>query len=84
MSSRGELGLVLTDHESQRTLPSMEDPPTSRKFRWEQLPWWALLLIILFPLVLRPWWAALISIAVFILFLRLILGPFPVKGKQSD
>gem|GEM_PF-6138805 len=51
--------------------------------RWSQVPWWAWLLIILFPIVLRPWWVAIVSVVLFVLFLRLILGPFQVRRNSN-
>ena len=62
----------------------MDEKSNTTNSRWEQAPWWAWLLIILFPVVLRPWWVAIISLAAFVLFLRLILGPFPTQNKESD
>jgi hypothetical protein len=35
-------------------------------------------------MVLRPWWMAIISLALFVLFLRLILGPLPVKRNSNS
>ena len=51
--------------------------------RWSKMPWWAWMLVILFPVVLRPWWMAIISIALFALFVRLLLGPFPAKRNSN-
>src|SRR5579885_1103413 len=56
-------------------LATVEDPPDNRNSRWADVPWWAWLLIILFPVVLRPWWLAILSFVAFGIFLRLILGP---------
>jgi hypothetical protein len=52
--------------------------------RWRQTPWWAWILIILFPVVLHPWWLAIISIAAFILFVLFILGPLRNRNSHSD
>ena len=60
----------------------MNDDAGSSKSRLVEKPWWLWLVVLLFPVVLRPWWVAIISIAAFVLFLRLILGPFPTKNRQ--
>jgi hypothetical protein len=45
--------------------------------------WWEWLVIAFFPMVLHPRWAAIISVAAFVLFLRLVLGPFPARRKSN-
>src|ERR1700720_2612884 len=45
--------------------------------------WWLWLLIFLFPMVLRPWWVAIISIGLYVPFLRLVVGPFPLKRNSK-
>jgi hypothetical protein len=44
--------------------------------RRSQMPWWVWLLVILFPVVLKPWWVAIISIGLFIVFFGLVRGYF--------
>jgi len=41
-----------------------------------RIPWWVWLLLILFPIVFTSWWAAIISIALFAVFLILVLSVY--------
>ena len=50
--------------------------------RWTRPPWWVWFLIVLFPVVLKPWWVAIISLALFVLFLRLVLGQLQARPKS--
>src|SRR5258708_5460180 len=85
------VGFYLSGHRVVRSsgdlgiLHSMDDraAPTESGSRWSNTPWWAWVLIVLFPVLLRPWWVAITSFALFAVFLRLILGPFPVRPKSK-
>ena len=75
-----------SDSNSGVLFPCVDDqakPTESGSNRWSRAPWWVWLLVVLFPMVLRPWWMAIISIALYVLFLRLILGPFPIKRNSN-
>jgi hypothetical protein len=64
--------------------PRVEDKAGLGKSRRAQTPGWAWMLIILFPVVLRPWWLAIISLVAFALFVSLILGPLLDRNKDSE
>src|SRR5712671_4388691 len=57
LSASGDLGI----------LRSMDDRAALAESgsRWSNTPWWAWVLIILFPVLLRPWWLAITSFALF-------------------
>jgi hypothetical protein len=62
-------------------LSCMDDQANQGGNGWSRMPWW--LVVILFPMVFRPWWMAIISITLYVLFLRLVFGPFPVKRNSK-
>jgi hypothetical protein len=78
------LQVALTPRTASTYASFTEGDPASRKSRWEHIPWWAWILIILFPVVLRPWWLAIISLLAFALFLIFILGPLLDRNKDSE
>jgi hypothetical protein len=53
-----------TGHAGVLFLSIMDDQANATKRgsnRWSRMPWWVWLLILLFPMVLRPWWLAVIG-----------------------